>query len=111
MGQQIVLVGCGTCDLELLKNIFPSTSSGKDVFLSASHHLVMIKTGGLQQPVAGNCTPRPGLEKRAIVATLWLLLVLRETRAQVLAPARPVIDGSVCRNRLEWLHMNEGAAE
>lgn len=48
------------------------------------------------------------LEKRAIVSTLWLLLVLREVKARVLAPARHVIDGWVCSIRVEGLHKNEG---
>lgn len=80
----------------------------KEVFLSASHHLVMIKTEGLWQLLRGNGTlsmiTGHGLEKRAIVSTLWLLLALRKMKAQVLAPARHVIDGWVCST---WA---EGAA-
>lgn len=53
----------------------------------------------------------PGLEKRAIVSTLWLLLVLREIKAQVLAPARHVIDGWVCSIQGEGLHKNEEGVE
>lgn len=87
---------------------FPSTSLWKDVFLSTSHHLVMIKTGGLWQPVRGNCTRWmiAGLQKSALVSTLWLLLVLREMKAQVLAPARHVIDWWVCSVWVEGLRKN-----
>lgn len=86
-----------------------------DVCLSASQHLVMIKTGGLWQPVRGSYTQwmiaEPGPEKRAIVSTLWLLLVLGDMKAQVLAPARHVIDGWVCSIRPEGLHKNEGGVK
>lgn len=101
--------------LLFLSFTFPSTSLWKDVFLSLSHHLVMIKTGGLWQPVRGNCTrwmiAEPGLEKRAIVSTLWLLLVLGEMKAQVLAPARHIIDGWVCSIREEGLCKNKGGVK
>lgn len=116
MGQQIVLVNPGTHDLVFfiffiilfLSFTFPSTSLWKDVFLSTSHHLVMIKTGGLWQPVRGNCTRWmiAGLQKSALVSTLWLLLVLREMKAQVLAPARHVIDWWVCSVWVEGLRKN-----
>lgn len=81
----------------------------KMFFLSDSHHLVMIKTGGLWQRVRGQMIAGPGLQKRAIVSTLWLLLVLREMKAQVLAPTRHVIDGQVCNIRIEGLHKYRGS--
>lgn len=79
--------------------------------LCASHRLAMIKTGGLWQPVTGWMMAGPGLQKRAIVSTLWLLLVLREMKAQVLAPAQHVIDGWVCSIRVEGLRKNKGGSE
>lgn len=53
------------------------------------------KTGALWQPVRVNCTQCmiAGLQKRAIVSTLWLLLVHREIKASVLALDPHVIDG------------------
>lgn len=82
------------------------TSLWKDIFLSTSHHFVMIKTGGLWQPVRGNCTQWmiAGLQKRAIVSTLCFLLVLRGMKASVLAPACYVIDWWVCCVWVEGLH-------
>lgn len=68
----------------------------------------MIKTKDLWQPVGENCTQWMivGLQKRAIVSTLWLLLVLREMKAQVLAPARHFIDEWVCSVWVKGLHKN-----
>lgn len=85
MGQQIVLVDRDMYELESLL---------RAVFLSASHHRVMTKTWRrLAAERAGTAADdiwaRSG-EKRAIVSTLWLLLVLGERKAQVLAP------GSTC---------------
>lgn len=111
MVQQIVLVDYSTHDqvfffffylILFLSFTFPTTALLKDVFLSTSHHLVMIKTKDLWQPVRENCTQWMivGLQKRAIVSTLWLLLVLREMKAQVLAPARHFIDEWVCSVRV-----------
>ena len=89
----------------------PIISISRWGFFSAFCFLVMMKTVGLWQQVRVNCSwwmmAGSGLEKRAIVSTHWLELVLRELKAQVLPSASHFIDRRACYFHVEALHKND----